>query len=652
MNNKDLETLLKLTDAFEKDTENIEVPESLSVENITAKLKETSQEPAGTNIILFRRVMAIAAAFVFVTVLTLFIRNATGSSTVGIKSAFESFTINGLVKDIKTEKELKEVISGLFSSDSSAKATQGEKSDESTTEKPALFGALGNKNGDDADSVVVEDAKIYEEKELVSQAVNTDGAMASVDTVKSHGDYMYVLTPYVDPETGVSYEYIRVLKVKPGDAMEEVSIISVCNSSASDSVEECLGLYITGDTLVALVQRQGYSHSGNSMPGFESVATLFFNISDPSTPELFRDQVQEGEFLYAKLTKSKFYVVTSKSLTGTEDNSIPYLTIDGEKEELKADKGEIIVAGRVKEKAVMFITATDISGVTDNVAKLAIVGCGKNAAVAIRNNTIYITRLFASADSGEKKTEIYSFGATDSEICKSGSFTFSGSILSAPSVSESGYVRVIRNDGSKLSALVLTANLKKAGELKDFAPAETAKVTFVGDTAYIVGSKTMVADFADPKDIKVTSDTEIKQDTSLYVLDDGSVLGIASPDAYGKAKLMIIADGKIRAEYYLDVNQASLITSDSRSIVQNTETKVLGIPVKEYHENGKEVSVYLMFSTADGLKPIGTFVHEDNVIGDSATRALCSGDTLYTVSNEKTVAFSVSEQTAVGTIIY
>ncbi|MBR6335613.1 MAG: beta-propeller domain-containing protein, partial [Clostridia bacterium] len=363
---------------------------------------------------------------------------------------------------------------------------------------------------------------------------------------------------------------------------------------------------------------------------------------------------QEGTLMYAKLTGGKFYVATSKSISSEGAASAPTLTVNGSQVQLRADKGEYTAAQNAKEKAVLFITAATPGKVDANMPKLALLGCGSKADVSAMNNTVYITRLFVSPDTGEKKTEIYSFTVKDGAISQSGTYSFDGTIVSGPGISEQGYIRLITSDGSTLSACVLTSGLKLTGENRDFAPAENVTVTYIGSKACVSAQdKTYILDFTNPASITAAETTVFVGGSRIRQLKDGSILSVSGPDSAGKVTLSLFRSDNTGSVYIFDASQTALAQSDSRAIVCDEKTGIFGLPVIIHDENGNEASAYALFDTSGGdINPVGIYTHDENFVGNAAVRAVCSGDILYTVSNEKVSAFSISGKETIGTVTF
>ncbi|MBR5771660.1 MAG: beta-propeller domain-containing protein [Clostridia bacterium] len=659
MKRSELDTLMQLKGAYEKDAENIKVPESLSVDRITEKLKQTSVDPdagkAGT-IIRIRRITAVAAALVFVTVLTVFIRNNIRVNTAGVKNAFEGFELNKLVKNIKTDSELQNIINEILSSDKGGKTgTSAKGATEQSTEKPGLLSILGDEKTTE-ETAKVENVKATDNDSMIAQAVNSGQVDCLADTVHCSGKYIYTVSEEYDERSGRNYSAVNIIRSSPPDDMFPVAKIPVTDSSSSDVIENCRGIYVNSGTLIALVERSRYAMSGDGSEEAvkSSTVAVYFDISDPEQPEQTSVCEQEGTLMYAKLTGGKFYVATSKAISSDGVSSAPTLTVNGSQVQLRADKGEYTAAQNAKEKAVLFITAATPGKVDANMPKLALLGCGSKADVSAMNNTVYITRLFVSPDTGEKKTEIYSFAVKDGAISQSGTYSFDGTIVSGPGISEQGYIRLITSDGSTLSACVLTSGLKLTGENRDFAPAENVTVTYIGSKACVSAQdKTYILDFTNPASITAAETTVFVGGSRIRQLKDGSILSVSGPDSAGKVTLSLFRSDNSGSVYIFDASQTALAQSDSRAIVCDEKTGIFGLPVIIHDENGNEASAYALFDTSGGdINPVGIYTHDENFVGNAAVRAVCSGDILYTVSNEKVSAFSISGKETIGTVTF
>ena len=659
MKRSELDTLMQLKGAYEKDAENIKVPESLSVDRITEKLKQTSVDPdagkAGT-IIRIRRITAVAAALVFVTILTVFIRNNIRVNTAGVKNAFEGFELNKLVKNIKTDSELQNIINEILSSDKGGKTgTSAKGATEQSTEKTGLLSILGEDKTTE-ETAKVENVKATDNDSMIAQAVNSGQVDCLVDTVHCSGKYIYTVSEEYDERSGRNYSAVNIIRSSPPDDMFPVAKIPVTDSSSSDVIENCRGIYVNGGTLIALVERSRYAMSGDGSEEAvkSSTVAVYFDISDPEQPAQTSVCEQEGTLMYAKLTGGKFYVATSKSISSEGAASAPTLTVNGSQVQLRADKGEYTAAQNAKEKAVLFITAATPGKVDANMPKLALLGCGSKADVSAMNNTVYITRLFVSPDTGEKKTEIYSFTVKDGAISQSGTYSFDGTIVSGPGISEQGYIRLITSDGSTLSACVLTSGLKLTGENRDFAPAENVTVTYIGSKACVSAQdKTYILDFTNSASITAAETTVFVGGSRIRQLKDGSILSVSGPDSAGKVTLSLFRSDNTGSVYIFDASQTALAQSDSRAIVCDEKTGIFGLPVIIHDENGNEASAYALFDTSGGdINPVGIYTHDENFVGNAAVRAVCSGDILYTVSNEKVSAFSISGKETIGTVTF
>lgn len=659
MKDKDNITLAKLSDEFEKSAKEIEVPDSLLPENMMAKFKEIGKEMESeskiadafdksekkTNIILMRRMLAVAASFVLIAVIAAFLRNNAGTNTIGLKSAFEGFRNDYLIKGISSNDELENIVNEIFSSDKGSKNNK----EESSTEKnkiAALFsGDEKSSEESSAPAVSVEDARNQDTDSMVCQAINSGDADRLSDTVKSSGDYLYILTKTNNTEA------IKVVKVNPANEMEAVNSIPLSSSSAN-IVNDCLEIYMSGNHLIALIQRSIFVMQNDEMAEIKEVVAEYYDVTDPASIKKVCTQEQEGVYVTSRIAGGRFYLVTCKALAKGR-GAVPYITLNGKDYGPQLGSEEYITATNAKEKAVMFMTAVNLDNPTQNPAKLAILGCGTNADVEISSGNVYIVRLFASEDGNEKRTEIYSFGCGANGFIKSGTYTFNGSIIGTPGINDAGYIRLIISQDGKYDAIALTSKLEKAGESKAFAAEDNSNVTFIGDKAFVTSKgKSVMVDFSEQGNITAKAINDITSSSSLYTLTDGNILAISTPDSEGKVNISLVTKSNgVASTYTLDGAQSVVITADSRAIVQSKEGNMFGLPVIIMDSEGTQRSAYCVFTTANGkIEPIGVFTHESNYVGDAATRAVYQNSTLYTVSNEKITAFSIEDNSITGAL--
>ena len=90
-------------------------------------------------------------------------------------------------------------------------------------------------------------------------------------------------------------------------------------------------------------------------------------------------------------------------------------------------------------------------------------------------------------------------------------------------------------------------------------------------------------------------------------------------------------------------------------MIFSADGKLFGFPIVEIHRNedGPELqtSAYVLYKiTENGIEEAGKYKHFDYepYVGDAAVRGTCIGGTLYTVSGEKVVAFSISDSSVIS----
>jgi len=638
MNKRDEEMLLRLQKAFREDAESIETPESLSKENITALLRDVQPDnvvplPERKPKNPLPRIAAIAASFVLVMAVAVVARHAHNSNNLGLKGAFEGFKIDNLVKSITSKEELDKAVSEIIGTDSSA----GNSAADTAGEIPQAQGA---------DKETAE-PEIVVEKPAKAQVVNNKGLEA--DIVKYSGGYLYVLTPAIDESTGAPTQVIKVIKTSSSGEMQESALIELHDAGMSDSTDECFEIQIKGSTLIALIGRRDYSRSAAGASSQNSTMTLFYDISSPESPSLIGTRSQDGAFAAFDIKGDTLWLVTTGSLSNA--NPVPSITEDGSKYDLSADKEEITACENARENAYLLISVCSINGAGEGSSAIELIGCGANSGISVSDSGVYISRQFAAVDTGDKRTEIYHIASEGGKLTLAGTYSLDGSLPAGINAQNDYGVYYIRNDSGKLYAGALTRDLKKANEETELDLDGNSACVFIGDTAYITGGDSGRAIRFSGGEITVSDAPAHKADSNVYRITDKSVIEICAPGKNGATVINCYGSDGTSSSYSLTHGEKPLL-SDSRALLIDSERGVFGIPVI-IPDGETEKSAYILFTVSGGkIEKTGEYIHNDNYIGDAATRAALSGNILYTVSGAKITAFTLSDAKAQAAYTY
>lgn len=689
MKKNDKKTLETLQKEFEKSAESVQMPLRLQKESMVAMLKSNEgketdfSDKTGTkknNIVVLRRLTAAAAMLAIVVVGVLMMRTG-GVKVIKTDTFYKSYEGVEPVRNARSYEEVEQAVLEILG----GKKQQAVNNSTDKTEKPNDSTQASAENVIDrllesyskhiADANSEGKTSVYVSEKQPEAQENSRGVTVygdfKADIVKNDGEYLYVVTTGVNSQTGAAIEQIKIIKAVPAYEMKVVSTVVLSEGSSSSKINECLEIYLKNDTLIAIMSSYSYSLSGAVAYDDVSTAAVYYDISDPTAPVKLREHKQDGKYVSSSLHENRFALVTAKAIPSikeegeiSESGAIPSFSINGVSSKLKAE--DIFIAVNDPEASYLFITVTDISDLEAQVGRLAVLGSGRE--VYSSAHSIVVARGFVSLDADENGayeslTELYRFNINGSSIKFSGSYVVEGSIVGGISVDEnSGNLKVVTSQVAANNIFVLSEKMEFVSGLTDIFPnKKITGVKFIGSNAYVVikedTEKTMIIDLSDPSKPKAagTISTQGFSD-ELYAVSDTLLIGIGSaPSAKEEKPVMTLSlfdvsnpySPKAVSVYTLEGDCSIPAADDSRSVMTASDKKIFGIPVlKKNPATGTDISSYILFSAENGaITPIGTYNHDTAYTGDAAVRGNCIDGTLYTVSGEKIVAFSIDECT-------
>lgn len=663
MRKEDRQIMDLLENELKSATETANVPLRLQKDSIINMLKNEERkekdfsDKTGTknnkNIIILRRLTAVAAMLSIVVIGTLAMRMQ-GVKVVKTDSFYESYKSSDTVKNARSysevEQAVKEILGEKTPHTPAANITQAQTNPSQSVGTTAAAEKLPPSNGYES-FVAAENGK-SDVQPIYSAGYsfnNTSGVSEysglEADIIKNDGEFLYIVTTGKNSETEKIVEQIKIVKAVPADKMEIISTVTLSEYSSSEKVNECLEIYLKGNTLIALINK------GNG-----ATAARYYDISRPEAPIKIREHVQDGRYVSSGLHENKLYLVTDKTITG--EGLIPSFSVNGSVTNLGAK--DIFLTVNDPDASYIFITVTDISNLTLPVGHLAILGSGKQ--LYCSENAVTAAREFVSVDadeSGNHKslTEIYRFNLNGNALDFAGSYVVEGSLVGGLSVDENGkYLRIASACTDSNNIYILDENMLFVSGLKKILSGEKITgVKFIGDNAYFTaGSKTLAVDLSDPLKLGFAGIiSTVGFSDNLYSVSDTMLLGVSAENGKTKLSLFDVSNPdnpKLLSEYTLENTHRMLSNGDSRSVVIVADKSMFGIPVAiSDKETQSEASAYMLF-TVDGGKiiPHKTFVHDSSYVGDAAVRSTCIEDMLYTVSGEKISSFSVETGNAVS----
>lgn len=674
MNKKDKELLEQLKGELNKAASEVKVPERLQKDNIVAMLNESKKSESekdfsaktgykDNNIIVLRRITAVAAMLVIVIGAVLLMKPNRGPQTVVHDPAYEGFELDEPIKSISSYDEVEQAVRKILEQENStvqATLQEGktEKNNDSSPGKTSVYVAAVPET-----PVLLGQSDVSDSSEK-----STKSYSQSADIVKNDGKYLYIVTAGVDAKTGRPLEQIKIVSALPADDMKVVSTVVLSDPSNSSTVDECFEIYLKGNKLIALMKRYDYSMTGSSAASELSTVAVYYDISDPTSPVKIREHVQDGSYITSKLYGSRLCIITAKSINnslavkaaGAAEKLLPSLKINGKVTALSADN--VFISVNSPEASYLFITVTNLDALESQVGSLAVLGSGSE--IYCSPKAVYISREFVSTDKGSEYknlTEIYRFAVSGTSVKLSGSYTLEGSVLKGLSVDEENdLLHIAASDDSSVDFYVLNDKMEYVGGVKRVCKSGAKSVKFIGKNAYVVESgsnKTKIVDFSEPRSPKVAGSINTGGFAGeLFSVSDTKLIGIRLSDAGGATITLIdVTDPNEPTEvgsYALESTMRLPSANDSRGIMLIADTETFGIPVVSVNAaDGTSVSSYMLFSVADGkITPVGAYNHDAQAVGDTATRAAVIGDNLYTISGEKAVAFSIKDCSVLSSV--
>lgn len=524
----------------------------------------------------------------------------------------------GEVYDVLQEKKEKE---SLFSSDLRIKGidTIYEVTEETTSAAETAVQATGT-----------EDAAVSSEESYSKTNLQTEGVDES-DIIKTDGKYIYV----------VDEDAVKIVDIQ-NTKMEVISEISVSMESASDEVVE---MYVDGDILNLIVEReetklqQGTKESStressakNSKIAAEDVTVdvyvidsnrrteLFtYDISDRENPKLLGSMSQDGYYKTSRKMDNIVYLFTQKEL------SLPNLTreeaVIGENvnDWIPVVNGSAIDAGciYVPENGndgliISSVNVEEPDAVVDNTLIM-----NNYVNIYVSTGAIY---LYGTDYSGSGvKTQIAKFSLEDGVIDAVGATSAAGEVYDTFAINDNqGKLRLLTTDWSgeedQNQLFLFDEKLKLTGSLKGIAKGEEIYAArYIGDIVYFVTYRNtdplFAVDLSDEKNPKILSELKITGFSEyLHFWGEDKLLGIGyetDPDSGTELGLKItmfdISDPtklKVAGSCVIEDVDYSPALYNYKCVLADAEENLIGFATESY---GKEQDLnYLLFAWEDG----------------------------------------------------
>lgn len=519
------------------------------------------------------------------------------------------------------------------------------------------------------------------EKEAESGYGKTNTQTAGVeeaDILKNDGSTLYFV-----PALGKT---IQIIAPRPAGSMKVLAQITIPQESSREvTVSE---IYVQGDRLIAvcnLRNPQGREYNavcGLMMPVYQGdTRILIYHIGDRSAPKLERAYTQDGGVLSTRMVGNTLYLITQYTASQDENGSytdyIP-TTSDGEHGAQKLNAADIQILPGAKTPNYLVVSALDTKDAKKEVARKAVLGSGDK--VYCSTEALYTAA--TAYDGGVEYTTIFGFPFSQDGLGQSVSGRVRGHVLNQFALdSYGGALRIATTEtgksGSRNRVTILDASLKTLSTLTNIAPGEEIyAVRFLGSKGYVVTFRQtdplFVLDLSDSSAPKILGELKIPGFSSyLHPVGENLLLGIGQDaDANGATRGVKLSLFDVsRPEKPREVDSLVLPTGshtdaplEYKSILFLPEENAVAFPVAQ-EEISKDFrsyfdETYCVFSLQGRqlslLHTLRNYTKQERLSADgseldcSIRRGTYIGDTLYTLSNSRICAFSLSSGEELG----
>ncbi len=452
------------------------------------------------------------------------------------------------------------------------------------------------------------------------------------DIIKNDGRYLYIVNypgksysdtngiTIVDTES-MKRVYRGKIELKDSEVLEKIKEDSRLEKYHSDLTTDMYiqDIYLDGDTLTAICTYN------------EKTYAVIYNITERHAPREVRRFDQDGTYVSSRMVDGILYTVTNYTVRGSsaeevEKNAIPQVNCD------------CIPYSRcymIDEDSTRYIvvSAFDTNNPEGKVDAISVLGNGFEIYSTAKNLYVYSTDLknVYGDDNAIVKTIVNSFALNGTEITHKATGTFKGNCLNQYSFDEyQGNLRVAATYYDYRKAVdvscvyVLDGSLNIIGELTDIAKDEQVKaVRFMGDTGYVVTFRNtdplFIIDFSDPKKPEITGELKIPgYSTYIHPIADGYLVGIGYDGTDENVKMntvkVSVFDARDKtnpkeSDTFVVKDAYSLVNENPKAFFLYKERNMIGIPVSHYRDGNTVKSIHTLTVEEGKIKDSLGYIH-------------------------------------------
>lgn len=516
------------------------------------------------------------------------------------------------------------------------------------------------------------------------------------DIIKTDGRYIYK----------VSENTVTIVEAYPPGNMRRVSKIEVSGYP--------IGLFVNTNRLIIIKHEEPpFKEDDSSYYWPWGTMLEVYDVSNISNPKLIRRIFIEGNYVSSRMIGSYVYIVTTKPfimiLEQDFEIPIPKIVVDNVTSSIPPEK--IFYSNDVENpESYTIITAIDLYAEEEGLeCRAVLTGYSTNMYVSL-NNIYVVMPKGIWIWSSEESTEIHRIRINGLQIEFEASGKVPGRVLNQFSMDEyEGYFRIATTTGhvARFLSEASSANhvyvldsetLEILGRLEDLAPGEEIySARFMGSRCYLVTFKKVdplfTIDLSNPAEPKVLGKLKIPGYSDyLHPYDENHLIGIgketveaeegdfawyqglkislfdvsdvSSPREVGK---IIIGDRGTDSPVLRDHHAFLFDRRRSLLVIPILEAKIFrekysgGIPPNTYGEYVFQGAYVFNISPEEGISLRGRITHLENsedleksgyyfTSEYEVVRSLYIGDVLYTVSNGKIKANSITDLSEIAEI--